>query len=490
MKTDKTKVVSDAKNKGDDITVVIKSEGKLQTPFLVTVLPVISVLVAILPDMIKNLIDTSTAKVGILTILLSSIVTFYIRMNADSILNRKLSKEIIILSYLGSLCLLVMVPEPEIYSFWMLGGLVTAMLVDQKLGLIFHFNLSFILGISMSIRPEAIIGILIIGVLMNMLAGALKTKSTIIYAAIIVLSSNVTLAFVINNFIFETKMNFNYLSSLFSNMAVLVIAFFVCLIYEKVFGDNVDTVDQINSEPDPVTKLSEPAPMNSNSIAAEIRTQELSTISESKEDNTIESCEIEVLEEETTDIKPSNANVGTRTSYDVLCDLENELIIKMKEFSESLYQHSVYISDLSFRAAKEIGANELLVRAGGLYHEIGKIHGKNYIEEGLKIAEDYAFPNELKAILKEHNIKYEKPNSVEAAIVMLSDNVVSTIDYIEKTEDNRYTTDKIIDNIFLMRMDKGTFDGASLSLTDFKKLKEFYQKEYKNNKSEKNTKET
>jgi membrane-associated HD superfamily phosphohydrolase len=68
---------------------------------------------------------------------------------------------------------------------------------------------------------------------------------------------------------------------------------------------------------------------------------------------------------------------------------------------------------------------------------------------------------------------------VEAAIVMLSDSVVSTIEYIEKSEENKFTTNKIIDNIFQMRMDKGTFDGANLSLKDFKMLKEFYQKEFK-----------
>ncbi len=74
------------------------------------------------------------------------------------------------------------------------------------------------------------------------------------------------------------------------------------------------------------------------------------------------------------------------------------------------------------------------------------------------LAEEYAFPKELKAILKEHNIKYERPNSVEAVIVMLSDNVVSTIEYIEKNDGHRFSSNKIIDNIFQMRMDKGTFD--------------------------------
>jgi putative nucleotidyltransferase with HDIG domain len=168
----------------------------------------------------------------------------------------------------------------------------------------------------------------------------------------------------------------------------------------------------------------------------------------------------------------------TGTSYEVLCSLDNDLIRKMKQYSENLYTHSVRIGDISYRAAMEIGADPMLALAGGLYHEIGKINGKNYIEEGTKIAEDYSFPKALKAVIREHNIKYDKPGSVEAAIVMLSDSVESTIDYIEKNDDHKFTTDKIIDNIFQLRMDKGTFDTSHLTIKDFKLLKEFYQKEY------------
>jgi putative nucleotidyltransferase with HDIG domain len=166
------------------------------------------------------------------------------------------------------------------------------------------------------------------------------------------------------------------------------------------------------------------------------------------------------------------------TSYEALCSPDHELLLRLKQFSGTLYEHSLQIGDLSCRAAKEIGVNDLLAKAGGLYHDIGKIISKNYIEEGLKLAEEYAFPKELRAILKEHNIKYDKPRSVEAAIVMLSDNVVSTIDYIAKTGDHKFSAAKIIDNIFQMRLDKGNFDATGLALKDFKKLKEFYQTEF------------
>ena len=242
-----------------------------------------------------------------------------------------------------------------------------------------------------------------------------------------------------NNFIFETNNNINYLTSFFSILAVLVTAFLLSLLYDWI-----------------VKKLD----LN---ISDELAISSIDIV-----DNTPESTGDEL----TTDR-------SIRTSYDILLSDNNELLLKMKEHSEALYKHSILIGDLSGRAAKTIDANEELARAGGYYHELGKIKGKNYIEEGLKLADEYAFPEELKSILRQHSIKHDKPTFVEAAIVMMSDNVASTIEYIKKTGDQKFTSDKIVDNIFRMRMEKGTFDDSGLSVKDFKLLKDFYQNEYK-----------
>jgi putative nucleotidyltransferase with HDIG domain len=269
---------------------------------------------------------------------------------------------------------------------------------------------------------------------------------------------------------------------MFSILAILIIAFFLCSIYDKI--EKKDEAESLENNADPLaaaltavqnTDIVNNAVENNDlldMLSSSKMHQELISVTSLKEIKATDR-----LEGYDPNYDP-NRNLGIPASYEVLCDTSNELMNKMKQFSEILYSHAIHIGDLSSRAAKEIGANDLIAMAGGLYHEVGKLNGKNYIEEGLLIAEDYAFPKELKAILKEHNIKYEKPSSVEAAIVMLSDNVVSTIEYIEKSEDHKFTTNKIIDNIFQMRMDKGTFDSSNLSLKDFKKLKEFYQKEF------------
>lgn len=401
-----------------------KQNGSL---ILINLLPLLSVAIIVLLGMINDNDIIGIMKVSIMAFLLSTAMVFFVRMQ-EAILNAKYSKIIVLMIYLLSILLVILPKDSVTYSFWMIGGLLTAMVVERKLGLIVYFNLTFILSIANSLRPEATIHFLIMGFLFALLSEALKSKSTVIYAAIILLSTNITLAFVMNNFIFETDSNVNYMASLLSLLIVIIASFILSMLYDRLIGKHL-----VDSEVMNIT-----------------------------------------IEEE-----PSIPDRSLRTSYDLLLSENNELITKMKEHSEGLYKHSMLIGDLSGRAAGIIGADEELARAGGYYYEVGKIRGKDYIHEGLKLADEYDFPDDLKKILKQHSIKYDKPTFIESAIVMLSDNVASTIDYIVKSGHQKFTTEKIIDNIFNMRMDKGTFDESGLSVKEFKLLKDFYQKEFK-----------
>ena len=480
MKTGDINLENKMLRKGNPLKDSNKKEALEQAPIMVTLFPLLSMLVAALPGIMKHDLGTETIKIGILVLILTGIASFYIKYNYHQLQTKRLSKTIIILGYLLSICLLLFVPNPQCYNFWMFGGLLVAMLIDKKLGLLLHFNLSILLGIALSMSIGTVLQVLIMGVMLYFLSGALQSKSTVIYSAIILLSMDITVAFVINNFKFDEQTNFDYLLSMLSLLMIIVVCFFLSMLYQsKVDNTKAEMEVKVNQveallerqgfimekqqEALPLANLSASSFLNEggsfeNSESKNVSVQELAT--------TEEVMDITMLYQ------------GERTNYDVLCDRNNVLIQRMKDYSEVLYQHALTIGDLSHRAAQAIGANENLTLAGGLYHEVGKINGKNYIEEGQVLAEEYGFPNELKAILKEHNIKYEKPNSVEAVIVMLADNIVTTIEYIEKNDDRKFTTQKIIENIFQVRMDKGTFDMANLSLKDYKTLKDFFISEF------------
>lgn len=409
------------------------------------ILPLISTAFVISLEIFRTGYGVSMVKLGVLTLLLTLAASYYIRLFEEDIIKSKFTILILAICYIGSLGLLFIVKNPETDVFWMLGGLLVSMIVDRKLGFFLQFNLVFIYTVGFTARIETLLHLLLISCLMCALAKYLADKSTFVYGAIIVLSTNITLAFVFNNFIFEYKAGFDYLASLINILIVIIVSFLLSTLLNLYFNKNEDR-----------------------------RTNLLSNHIDKSEN-----YEVLIKEESMENYVEDNVeNNVLGTSYELLMDSNNDLLIQLKEYSGELYDHAHRVGDISSRAAKVISADESLAYAGGLYHEIGKIRLGNYIEQGLLIADEYQFPEKLKTIVKQHNIKYDKPTSVEAAIVMLTDHALATINYLDNQGEHKYPIDKIIANIFQMRMEKGTFDESGLSIKDFKVLREFYVEEF------------
>ncbi|MFA7108542.1 MAG: HDIG domain-containing metalloprotein [Sphaerochaetaceae bacterium] len=74
-------------------------------------------------------------------------------------------------------------------------------------------------------------------------------------------------------------------------------------------------------------------------------------------------------------------NLPTALRLNELSYISNSLIDKLEKDAPGTYNHSKQVSELAFAAAKSIGANELLCKAGGLYHDIGKIDHAGYFTE-------------------------------------------------------------------------------------------------------------
>ncbi len=64
-----------------------------------------------------------------------------------------------------------------------------------------------------------------------------------------------------------------------------------------------------------------------------------------------------------------------------LTDVNNPVLRELSEKCPGTFQHSLQVSNLAAEAAHVIGANSLLVRAGGLYHDIGKIDNPAFFTE-------------------------------------------------------------------------------------------------------------
>ena len=116
--------------------------------------------------------------------------------------------------------------------------------------------------------------------------------------------------------------------------------------------------------------------------------------------------------------------VSTVTMFE-LSNTNNELLRRLSEVAPGTFQHSITVGNLATEIASRIGAKGQLVRTGALYHDIGKMlnpafftenqaginpHDKlndlesariiiSHVTEGLKLAEKYNLPREIKELL-------------------------------------------------------------------------------------------
>ncbi|MDE7135155.1 MAG: HDIG domain-containing protein [Muribaculaceae bacterium] len=112
-----------------------------------------------------------------------------------------------------------------------------------------------------------------------------------------------------------------------------------------------------------------------------------------------------------------------------LSDINNPLLRDLSVECPGTFQHSLAVSNLVADAAREVGANVQLVRAGALYHDIGKIknpafftenqHGVNphdalspiqsariiigHVTDGLKRAEKENLPRVIRDMISQHH---------------------------------------------------------------------------------------
>lgn len=155
---------------------------------------------------------------------------------------------------------------------------------------------------------------------------------------------------------------------------------------------------------------------------------------------------------------------------------DHALLVRLQEYSRSLMGHSRRISTIAAQAAEYMGADVLLAQAGGLYHEIGKITDpKNYIQAGVDLLQEYDMPKELAEVVSQHSTGSPKPQSMEAAIVMMADCIISTSNALEKKGKREAVSDKhLVEVVFQHRIAGGNLKESGLSEEQIMKLQEYY----------------
>lgn len=148
----------------------------------------------------------------------------------------------------------------------------------------------------------------------------------------------------------------------------------------------------------------------------------------------------------------------------------------LDKHSQELLHHSKRVAELSAGAIRLIGGDELLVRTGGLYHEIGRItDNDNYIQAGLLLGEEMKFPKPLLDMIRQHSASFSIPESKEAAVLMLSDCILMTSDILEKKGNREnYSEQQLVHSVFQNRLKKGHLKKSTLTQEQIQVLEQFY----------------
>lgn len=221
-------------------------------------------------------------------------------------------------------------------------------------------------------------------------------------------------------------------------------------------------------------------------------------------------------------------NLVSNSRLAELGDTSNKLLRELEAKAPGTFQHSLQVMSMADAAARSIGANALLVRAGALYHDIGKMNNPQcfieneallpsegttsyhaglsarqsakdiiaHVSDGLVLADKYKLPQLIKDFILTHHgtthtgyfyNKYVneggdpsdsadfyypgvKPFTKEQVILMLCDSIEAASRTLKAATPEDYSV--FVEKMVEAKMSAGQFDEASISIRELNTVKE------------------
>jgi putative nucleotidyltransferase with HDIG domain len=211
-----------------------------------------------------------------------------------------------------------------------------------------------------------------------------------------------------------------------------------------------------------------------------------------------------------------------------LSDTNNPLLRELAEKAPGTFQHSMQVANLAEEAIRRIGGNTLLIRAGALYHDIGKAelpvyfienqagginpHDELSFEEsasiiishvirGIEKAQAAKLPDQVVDFIRTHHgttnttyfltmYKNNNPDEIvdeelfrypgpipyskETAVLMMADAVEASSRSIKKYDAE--SIDALVEEIIDHQADQHQFDNADITLKDITAIKKIFKK--------------
>lgn len=384
----------------------------------------------------------SIVKDNILGIVLISLGVLYTRMNEIKAIRKKEYLYFGLIGFLTSFFILLITKNSTINTIWLLGFIIISILWDTNLGILLHILLCFLVTYVCNGTIEMMIYQFLLGIFGCLLGASVKKLKNSITVWITMVSLDLICIASYHKYVMTT--------SFFNEAFIGISTITVVLIVVYSFTNVKNLKNKV------IIKEYKEASLDELMLAATKETIDVNLSKTHTNNNRLEKMDLE-------------------NELDRILDNECELILRLQKYSKDIYEHSMLVSELSDKAGMYFQLNSKLTKACGLYHEIGRIVGNDYIKEGVNLCKEYNFPEEVISIIKEQNGRYQKPSSMESVIVMLSESVVTTIEYVKKRpEKSTLSMSKIIENVFNNRLNNGMLDGVSMNIKDYNRLKEFY----------------
>ncbi len=208
-----------------------------------------------------------------------------------------------------------------------------------------------------------------------------------------------------------------------------------------------------------------------------------------------------------------------------LSDINHPILRELSRECPGTFQHAMEVSNLAAEAAVKVGANVQLIRAGALYHDIGKIenpafftenqHGVNphdaldplqsariitaHVSDGLRRADRAKLPAAIRSFIAEHHgtglaryfyvtycnqhpgeevdtkpFRYPGPNptTVESSIVMMADAVEAASRSLKNYSPEAIT--ELVNRIIDTQVAEGLHNDSPLAFRDINTIKETF----------------
>lgn len=210
-----------------------------------------------------------------------------------------------------------------------------------------------------------------------------------------------------------------------------------------------------------------------------------------------------------------------------LTDTNSPLLRRLSEEAPGTFQHSLQVANLAEMGALEVGANALLVRAGAIYHDIGKLKNPmffienqssklnphdeiefdesaeiiiSHVLDGIEIAKKNNLPDELIDFIRTHHgtttVEYfykqflnnfsqeeidksmftypgPKPFSKETSILMMADAAEASARSIKNP--NSENIDSLIEDVISKQIAEGQFVNSDITLKEITQLKKLFK---------------